>query len=290
MAEIICDYDFCKHYEDGRCGLDAIEICGGHCQVFEDKHGALKMTISNPCYHCFMGAIGWCLKCPVSDKPWSKDLEHETIEVEDDTIDEVIRHCEEDAEKIGGNPQSDRHAERCRQLAKWLTEYKALREENTAPSDFEAFKKFFERMGIKYEIPSDNLIYLSGFEVNSSQLIVVKFYDNGKFQEFCPYPEEGLTKLKDLREENKVLTQECDRLIKEKGELLKKSEHIAEYKRLLNAAVEDVEVLAKAFVEDEPCGSFTLCSECPLCAREGCSCKVWRYKTEALKLIGDEDV
>ena len=33
---------------------------------------------------------------------------------------------------------------------------------------------------------------------------------------------EWLTELKDLREENKVLTSECDRLIKEKGELLSK--------------------------------------------------------------------
>lgn len=35
---------------------------------------------------------------------------------------------------------------------------------------------------------------------------------------------EWLTELKDLREENKVLMQECDRLIKEKGELLKSME------------------------------------------------------------------
>lgn len=40
------------------------------------------------------------------------------------TIDEAIRICKEDAEKIGGNPQSDCHAERCRQLAEWLTELK----------------------------------------------------------------------------------------------------------------------------------------------------------------------
>lgn len=33
---------------------------------------------------------------------------------------------------------------------------------------------------------------------------------------------EWLTELKELREENKVLTSECDRLIKEKGELLSK--------------------------------------------------------------------
>ena len=71
--------------------------------------------------------------------------------------------------------------------------------------------------------------------------------------------------LKDLREENKVLTSECDRLIKEKGELLNKvsggdvlricqleeqlqaeldNSHcleieLAEAKRLLKAAVED---------------------------------------------------
>lgn len=44
------------------------------------------------------------------------------------TIDEAIKICEEDAEKIGGNPQSDRHAERCRQLAEWLTELKSRRE------------------------------------------------------------------------------------------------------------------------------------------------------------------
>lgn len=42
------------------------------------------------------------------------------------TLDEAIKICEEDAEKIGGNPQSDHHAESCRQLAEWLTE---LREE-----------------------------------------------------------------------------------------------------------------------------------------------------------------
>lgn len=40
------------------------------------------------------------------------------------TIDEAIKICEEDAERIGGNPQSDHHAERCRQLVKWLTELK----------------------------------------------------------------------------------------------------------------------------------------------------------------------
>ena len=110
------------------------------------------------------------------------------------TIDEAIKICEEDAEKIGGNPQSDRHAERCRQLAEWLTE------------------------------------------------------------------------LKDLREENKVLISECDRLIKEKGELLKKSEQIAKYKSLLKAAVEDLnEVISTRYDNFQ-----------------------WRYADEALALIGED--
>lgn len=37
-----------------------------------------------------------------------------------------------------------------------------------------------------------------------------------------------LKELKDRREENKVLIQECDRLIKEKGELLKKTADMKE--------------------------------------------------------------
>ena len=47
------------------------------------------MTISNPCYHCYMGAIGECLRCPISYKPWSEDLEHETIEIDDDIDDDI---------------------------------------------------------------------------------------------------------------------------------------------------------------------------------------------------------
>lgn len=43
------------------------------------------------------------------------------------TLDEAIKICEEDAEKIGGNPQSERHAERCKKIAEWLSELKELR-------------------------------------------------------------------------------------------------------------------------------------------------------------------
>jgi hypothetical protein len=81
---------------------------------------------------------------------------------------------------------------------------------------------------------------------------------------------------------------DCQNCADEHEQLASWLRELKEAKRLLKAAVEDVETLAKAFAEDEPCGSFTLCSECPLCIKEGCSCKEWRYKAEALKLIGGE--
>lgn len=96
---------------------------------------------------------------------------------------------------------------------------------------------------------------------------------------------EWLRELKDLREENQVLTSECDRLIKEKGELLKKSEQIAEYKRLLKAAVEDFTAIAEVHAAATPI----------LCSQYGKYMKAidvrtrkWQYADEALKLIGRE--
>ena len=86
--------------------------------------------------------------------------------------------------------------------------------------------------------------------------------------------------LKDLREENKVLISECDRLIKEKGELLKKSEQIAEYKRLLKAAVENM----------NDGGCTRSCSTCKY-GRDGCKYTEgyeWIHTDESLKLIGGE--
>lgn len=85
-------------------------------------------------------------------------------------------------------------------------------------------------------------------------------------------------KLKDLREENKVLISECDRLIKEKGELLKKSEWIAEYKRLLKVAVEDINAT-------EACDT---CEYYPVINGDACQkndCYKWHYADETLKLI-----
>lgn len=53
-------------------------------------------------------------------------------------------------------------------------------------TDFEKFKKFFDDIGIKYEVNGDCL-YLENFAVRGGQLIVVDFYEDGKFQCFSSY-------------------------------------------------------------------------------------------------------
>lgn len=95
--------------------------------------------------------------------------------------------------------------------------------------------------------------------------------------------------LAEIKEENKVLMSECDRLIKEKGELLKKSEQIAEYKRLLKAAVEDIKRYAG--------GMCRVCTECTtdfeckcedFCATSKMSKWKYKYELEILALIGED--
>lgn len=121
---------------------------------------------------------------------------------------------------------------------------------------------------------------------------------------------EWLTELKDLREENKVLTSECDRLIKEKGELLNKvsggdvlricqlegqlqaeldNSHcleieLAEAKRLLKAAVEDFVRIdeVKLLPENTIRPMLEYTNIIDIIRHK------WRYADEALKLIGDE--
>lgn len=94
---------------------------------------------------------------------------------------------------------------------------------------------------------------------------------------------EWLTELKDLREENKVLTSECDRLIKEKGELLNKvsggdvlricqlEDRLEKAKELLKFAVDDFSEM-KPYLS-EPYSHL---------------CDKWRYADEAKKLLDDE--
>lgn len=121
---------------------------------------------------------------------------------------------------------------------------------------------------------------------------------------------EWLTELKNLREENKVLMQECDRLIKEKGELLNKVsggdvlricqleeqikdwkeeyanlnkisygyyKELKEAKRLLKAAVEDINSYVDCYESH--------CDEC--CCSQDNQCH-WKHEAEALALIGED--
>jgi hypothetical protein len=98
---------------------------------------------------------------------------------------------------------------------------------------------------------------------------------------------EWLTELKDLREENKVLTSECDRLIKEKGELLSKvsggdvlricqlEEQFEKAKELLKSAIDEWQIVCKWGNCGEYCGWF----ENGKCTQE------WSGKADVLKLI-----
>ena len=108
---------------------------------------------------------------------------------------------------------------------------------------------------------------------------------------------EWLTELKELREENKVLIGECDRLIKEKGELLSKvsggdvlricqlEEQLEKAKQLLKLAVEGFEYIHPY---TSHCNGH--CNNCPF-ENEGLGwCRVdWKYADEALKLIGGSE-
>lgn len=130
---------------------------------------------------------------------------------------------------------------------------------------------------------------------------------------------EWLMELKDLREENKVLIQKCDRLIKEKGELLSKVsdgdvlricqleeqlknckeeyanlnkisygyyKELKEAKRLLKMAVEDISKM--------PCNNDTHSPDsCYICDKHG-NCSYadsfkWCKADIALKLIGEDE-
>lgn len=113
-----------------------------------------------------------------------------------------------------------------------------------------------------------------------------------------------LRELKELKEENKVLISECDRLIKEKGELLNKvsgcdvlricqledrlqveldNSHCLEIefkeaKRLLKSAIDEWNLVCEWGKCGEYCGWYV----------NGKCTQEWSGKAEALKLIGED--
>lgn len=107
---------------------------------------------------------------------------------------------------------------------------------------------------------------------------------------------EWLRELKDLREENKVLTSECDRLneLKEKAvlDICRREARLKEAKRLLQLAWDDIQTLNDVTVDDEDnClieDKFESCTECPLFCESKRFCG-WRYQVDALVLLGDEE-
>ena len=100
-----------------------------------------------------------------------------------------------------------------------------------------------------------------------------------------------LDKLEDL---NKELRSEADRVLRENTVLREKQEsddrQIAEYKRLLKAAVEDM--TGMQFGEEcKVCSKKLLPNECPIHNNVACILGKdfkWRYADEALALIGEE--
>lgn len=108
---------------------------------------------------------------------------------------------------------------------------------------------------------------------------------------------EWLTELEGLREENKVLMTECDRLIKEKGELLSKvsggdvlricqlEEQLGKAKELLRLAVSDINY---TLTNVDECTKCLYCDaetgDCSSAERRYDVCK-WKYADEALKLL-----
>ena len=58
-----------------------------------------------------------------------------------------------------------------------------------------------------------------------------------------------------------------------------------EYKRLLKAAVEDLNSINRVLEDNNLCMKYIACKGCPF---NGENCNKWRYADEAEKLIGEE--
>lgn len=204
------------------------------------------------------------------------------------TIDEAIRHCEEVAEKMNDCECAADH----RQLTEWLRELKALRGKIAdicsilaayygCPCDYSPQDEIMEERGNCEDCGEiSNAECWSRFLETEIQLNREGIQDNTN---------KMYAEIKDLREENKVLISECDRLIKEKGELLKKSEQIAEYKRLLKVSVEDIRYCMRSYDPCEVCALLKDNGECAAADDDDCEEKYkWRCEAEALKLIGED--
>lgn len=74
------------------CGMFNAMDVGAIRHALEQKKKLLKpgiggltmAEIENPCFHCYQGAIGECIRCEYGGEYWSGDLGAETIEVDDD--------------------------------------------------------------------------------------------------------------------------------------------------------------------------------------------------------------
>jgi hypothetical protein len=105
---------------------------------------------------------------------------------------------------------------------------------------------------------------------------------------------EWLTDYKDLR--NSVgavrlnnMTEALKLIRKYKAENIAQKKMIAEYKRLLKAAVEDIRHCMHSYDPCEVCSLLGEDGECPATDDDDCKEKYkWRYEDEALKLIGGE--
>lgn len=148
------------------------------------------------------------------------------------TLDEAIKICEDNAAKIGGNPQSDYHASFYKQVAEWLEELQEIELQKAAP-----------RLGSIEEYHNELARCKTAFWSCNRR---------------CMDAEEQYRRKAD--------------------ELRKAQQQIAEYKRLLKAAVEDINAAEAC----DTCGYY------PVINSDACQkndCYKWRYADEVEKLL-----
>ena len=101
---------------------------------------------------------------------------------------------------------------------------------------------------------------------------------------------EWLTELKELRNSLGAvklsnMKEACELIRDYKAENITQKKLIAEYKRLLKAAVDGYRFIGY-ITKDYACPSATSCSACPM--DEGKQCRIWEHADEALALIGED--